>query len=139
VSDVANAILDSTDAVMLSAETAVGPYPVEAVRMMDEVARRTEAFQATAPDFAIAPTQTRPVTTAVAHGGSVLARELGAKLVAVWTETGKTVRLLSKHRAPAQIVGLSPDEAVCRRMAMYYGVQPLRLERPKDNRQMLDA
>jgi len=130
VSDVANAILDNADAVMLSAETAVGPYPTEAVRVMGRVAEMTESWQAGAPTAALVQSRdSRRVTTSVAHGASILARELGAKLVAVWTETGRTARLLSKHRVPATIVGLSPDAHVCRRMALYYGVCPLQLVR----------
>jgi len=139
VSDVANAILDAADCVMLSAETSVGRYPIESVRMMNEIARRTEAFLAQTK--AAASVQARalrwPVTTAVAHGTSLLAEELDAKLAAVWTETGNTARLISKCRLNRPIVGLSPDERVCRRMAMYYGVLPARLDRRPDTAEML--
>lgn len=138
VSDVANAILDEADCVMLSAETAVGPYAVEAVRMMGRIAAKTEAFSGRPEDGAsIRSPQTRPVTTAVGHGASVLCRELGVKLVAVWTQSGKTARLLSKHRVAATIVGLSADAAVCRRMAMYYGVEPMQICRNSHNDDML--
>ena len=137
VSDVANAILDEADCVMLSAETAVGPYALEAVRMMGRIAQKTEAFPKLEPGAAILSPQTRAVTTAVGHGASVLCRELGVKLVAVWTESGRTARLLSKHRVPATIVGLSADAAICRRTAMYYGVRPMQLWRNGDNDEML--
>jgi pyruvate kinase len=139
VSDVANAILDTADAIMLSAETAVGPYPVEAVQMMNRVAEQTETYLARRKKEAhVEAPAIRRVTTAVAHGASVLADELNVKLVAVWTETGNTARVLSKHRLSAMIVGLSPDEAVCRRMAMYYGVRPVRMQRNPSVNQMLD-
>jgi len=137
VSDVANAILDETDAVMLSAETAVGPYAVQAVRMMARIADKTEAFSGSGAGAAILSPETRHVTTAVSHGANLLCRELGVKLVAVWTESGKTARLLSKHRVPATIIGLSPDAAICRRMSLYYGVHPMQMARRSDNDNML--
>ncbi len=130
VSDVANAILDRADCVMLSAETSVGNYPVESVTMLNRIAKHTEAYLRSRQESArVDPGRTlRRVTTAVAHGASLLARELGAKLVAVWTETGNTARLLSKTRLSVPVAGLSPDERVCRRMSMFYGVIPLQME-----------
>ena len=134
VSDVANAILDAADAVMLSAETSVGSYPVESVKMMIRIAEQTEDFidrssnQLAADVNVLVPR----VPTAVAHGTNLLARELDAKLVALWTQTGNTARLLSKCRLPSVVVGLSPDEHVCRRMAMYYGIEPVQMNRDDD-------
>lgn len=141
VSDVANAILDRTDAVMLSAETSVGAYAVESVEMLGRIAEQTENYLRECGEAArIDPSRTmRRITTAVAHGANLLARELEAKLVAVWSETGNTVRLLSKTRLNVSVIGLSPDERVCRRMTMYYGVLPLQLERKRDAEQMLSA
>ena len=130
VSDVANAIFDSADCVMLSAETSVGKYPVESVEMMARIAQETETFIGAAATERLDVTATlRPVATAVAHGAAVVAKELSARAVAVWTQTGNTARLLSKCRLTAPVVGLSPDESVCRRMCLYYGVIPIRLNR----------
>lgn len=130
VSDVANAMFDSADCVMLSAETAIGRYPEQALRMIARVGQQTERFLSTSPQRPdVRSPAMRRVTTAVAHGANLLARELNARLVAVWTETGNTARLLSKHRLDQPVVGLSPDESVCRRMAMYYGVVPVRMKR----------
>ncbi|MCG8406498.1 MAG: pyruvate kinase [Phycisphaerales bacterium] len=139
VSDVANAILDAADGVMLSAETSVGAYPTESVRMMTRIADKTESYlQERNQTARIDVTKTmRRITTAVAHGASLLARELNAKLVGVWTETGNTARLLSKTRLNTMVVGLSPDEHVCRRMSMYYGVIPVQLARKQDVPSML--
>ncbi|MFH1417883.1 MAG: pyruvate kinase [Planctomycetota bacterium] len=139
VSDVANAILDSADCVMLSAETSVGAYPVQSVKMMNRIAERTEAYldaSGIAPRMDASLT-IRRVTTAVAHGASLLARELDAKLVAVWTGTGKTTRLLSKCRLDRPVIGLSPDGRVCRRMALYYGVVPVHLTHTDEVQAML--
>ncbi len=139
VSDVANAILDGADCVMLSAETSVGAYPTESVRMLTRIAEKTEAFLQERGEAARvdAAKTMRRITTAVAHGASLLARELDAKLVAVWTGTGNTARLLSKTRLYPPVIGLSPDEHVCRRMALYYGVVPIQLARESDVPTML--
>ncbi len=140
VSDVANAIFDSADAVMLSAETALGNYPVEAVRVVNRIARQTEEFLSRQPaaiaDQVATPSSLR-VTSAVAHGAALVARELQAELVAVWTETGKSARLLSKCRLAQPVIALSPSEHVCRRTAMNYGVIPVHADRPRDLDRML--
>ncbi len=139
VSDVANAILDGADAVMLSAETSVGRYPLEAVRVIRGIAGQTEAYLAARPEDSIPRVDPAELefVSAVAHGASVLARELHVRLIGVWTETGTTVRLLSKRRIPQMIVGLSPDARVCQRMSVYYGVRPVRLAHHERQREMI--
>lgn len=141
VSDAANAILDSADALMLSAETSVGAYPVESVRMLARIAAETEDFHDRAASGALTEkgAMLPRLATAVALSANLLARELDAALVAVWTQTGNTARLLSKCRLPAMIVGLSPDEHVCRRMSLYYGVRQAQLQRDDDVLAMLQA
>jgi len=139
VSDVANAILDGADAVMLSAETAVGRYPVEAVLMIRRIAEQTEPLMnrmAAGVNREVLAASMR-VTSAVARGAALLARDLSAKMVAVWTQVGNAPRLLSKHRLEMPIVGLSPDAAVCRRLAMLYGVVPIHMPHDPDDRAML--
>jgi len=139
VSDVANAILDGSDAVMLSAETSVGRYPVEAVAMMNRIAAETEDFLLrSGPKIERHPPLTSlRVTSAVVHGAKLLSDELGARLVGVWTESGFTARLISKRRLLQPIIGLSADERVCRQMCLYYGVIPLQTNRPADDNAML--
>jgi len=138
-SDVANAIFDMADAVMLSAETAVGRYPVEAVATINRIATDTETFLASgvAPPTPTVGVESLRVTSAVAHAASLAARDLHAELVAVWTETGSTAALLSKHRLPQPIVGLSPNPATCRRMALNYGVIPIEMTQPGEHDVML--
>lgn len=134
VSDVANAILDRTDAVMLSGETAVGRYPTKAVEMMHNVAIATEEFLAKRPPIEppdYISTHYRP-TAAIAHAAVAAARDLGARLVAVWSATGATVRLVARHRLPMPVVGLTYDARVARQMNLLYGVTPIRVE-PLDN------
>jgi pyruvate kinase len=129
VSDVANAILDHADAVMLSGETAVGQYPVEAVEMMNRIAVATEEYlakrrPAEVSDCTVA--KFRP-TAAITHAAVSAALDLGARLVAVWTATGTTVRLIAQHRLPMPVVGLSYNDRVCRQLNLIYGVFPIRM------------
>ncbi len=141
VSDVANAILDNADCIMLSAETSVGSYAVESVEMMSRIARETESFlDSRGSSVRVDATTTlRPVTTAVAHGATVLSEELGAKMVAVWSRAGNTARLLSKCRLNRPIVAFSESKHVCRRMAMFYGVIPIQLPKPERMMPMLGS
>lgn len=129
VSDVANAIIDRADAVMLSAETAAGAYPDLAVTMMDHVAQATEAYlreqTVRQPETHV---QKLGMTAAIAASAVQAATRLDAKLVAVWTATGETVRLIARHRLPMPVVGLTYDERVYRRLNLLYGVIPLRVE-----------
>ncbi len=141
VSDVANAIFDRADAVMLSAESAVGKYPGLAVDMMNRIADTTESYLATLP-----PVDrpcgvggfTRP-TLAVAHAAVRAALDLNVRLVAVWTATGATVRQIAQHRLPMPVVGLAYDEHVLRQMNLLYGVIPVRVEPVDHPRQMAAA
>ncbi len=136
-SDVANAIFDGTDAVMLSAETASGRHPARAVAVMDRIIREAEksgfrsAGQAEAqpgPDWAV---------HAVAHAARDAARQAEARAIVVFTETGSTARILSKLKPPCPILALSQHEAVRRRMALYRGVAPLSVTRSRGTERML--
>ncbi|MEK6693930.1 MAG: pyruvate kinase [Nitrospirota bacterium] len=122
-SDVANAVLDGTDAVMLSGETASGRYPVEAVETMARIVAAAEQGLEQAPIPAQAPSPA-PFPAAVCAAGARAARETGAKVVVAFTESGATARLLSKERPPVPIVAYTPHDAVRRLMALYWGVLP---------------
>lgn len=129
VSDIANAIIDQADAVMLSAETAAGEYPALAVTMMDHVAQATEAYlREQCVYHREARSQKLGTTAAIAASAVQAANRLDSKLVAVWTATGETVRLIARHRLPMPVVGLTYDERVYRRLNLLYGVVPLRVE-----------
>ena len=128
-SDVANAILDGSDALMLSAETASGKYPREAVGMMGRIIAEAEAHmrEIAAPQrrrehrrLSIAET----ICESVAHA----AEELDMKAVAVFTETGTTARLVSQYRPKACIFGFAHRDTVCNRMSLFWGVHPVRCE-----------
>lgn len=126
VSDVANAIFDGADAVMLSGETSVGAFPVGAVHTMAHVAEVSEDYQArraTAADPDVRPT-TLQISAAVSSGVWRIVRDLDAKLVIVWSQTGATARIFSKHRFPVPIIALSSDPRSLRQMALHFGVVP---------------
>ena len=121
-SDVANAIFDGTDAVMLSAETATGRYPVETVAMM---ARIIEVAESSIHEFPRPGGQERlKVAETVAELVCHASRELHMKLIAVFTHSGFTARLISRYRPLVPIVAFSPEADTRRRMALLWGVTP---------------
>jgi pyruvate kinase len=134
VSDVANAILDGTDAVMLSGETSVGKFPVGVVHIMSHVAEVTE--QATVASRPLRDVQlklkTHPLSAAVARGVRDIVEDLKPTLVAVYSQTGATARIFSKYRFPVPIIALSADHRALRRMALHYGVVPQEMSTPKN-------
>jgi pyruvate kinase len=121
-SDVANAIFDGSDAVMLSAETATGKYPVEAVGMMARIIEEAEASITEFPRPA--PQERLKVAETVAELVCHASRELHMKLIAVFTHSGFTARLISRYRPLVPIIAFSPEEATRRRMALIWGVRP---------------
>jgi pyruvate kinase len=140
VSDVANAVLDGADAVMLSAETAIGKHATGSVTCMNRIIARTEAasgFFARPPARVEQPSL--KVTSAVARTACLAAREHGATAIVVWTRTGNTARLISKHQLSQPILALAPNDQVCRRLALYAGVTPIRADRPADERALIRA
>ncbi len=126
-SDVANAILDGTDAVMLSAETASGSFPVESVETMARIARYTEENDEFRSPVRLAGSSVSAVARALARVASVVALELQAPWIMVFTETGATARHVSGYRPRARIAGLTPSEKVHRQLALHWGVIPILL------------
>jgi pyruvate kinase len=135
VSDVANAIFDGTDAVMLSAETSVGKYPLGAVHTMNHVAEVTEAYlldKARTENWAAPRAADSAPAAALARGAWRIVSDIGAKLVVVWSQTGATAKVFSKHHFPVAIVAFSSDTRTLRKMAMQYGVIPVQMRAPDD-------
>lgn len=137
-SDVANAILDGTDAVMLSAETAAGKYPVEAVKMMVRIAERTEDAldygQLLQRRAAAAP---RTLTDAISHATCTTAQDLGAAAIITSTKSGFTARMVSKYRPRAPVIAVSPVERVLRKLRIVWGVQPLEIKQSANTDEMI--
>ena len=121
-SDVANAIFDGTDAVMLSQETAVGQYPVEAVATMARIAREAEAtpYLSAPPPPAVGELD---VPATVSRAAVQVAADLGASAILAFTESGATARYVSRFRPRTAIIGLTTSEAARRRMALFWGVE----------------
>jgi pyruvate kinase len=136
-SDVANAIFDGTDAVMLSAETASGRFPKEAVCMMAKIVVEAESNMA---DYMQPRRRTRrglsiseTISESIAHA----AEDLPMAAIAVFTETGNTARMISKFRPKANIYAFSHVPAVCNRMNLFWGVQPVKREHALNAEEML--
>ncbi len=141
-SDIANAILDGTDAIMLSAETTVGKYPVEAVQMMVNIAnvieKNWESFR------------TRPIENpliqeifldnpeeAIAHATCDIARQLAIDVIVTSTVSGKTSRMISKYKPPSILLGITPEIATYYRLALVWGVWPVIVERTQNTDEMV--
>ena len=124
-SDIANAIMDGTDAIMLSGETASGQYPVEAVKMMAKIAIRTESALSYS-DILLAKGRLlqRSTTDAISHATVQVSYELGAAAIITSTETGYTARMVSKYRSHAAIVAVTPNEKTLRKLQLLWGVYP---------------
>ncbi len=139
-SDVANAILDGTDAVMLSGETAAGRYPVESVRMMASIISEVEqsrAYRALPEPRSVQNLRTFP--NAVARAATIAASELDVTGIVVLTNSGSTARLLMTYRPEKPIIACTPDPRVFQQMALYWGVEPYQIEMYKNTDRMLDA
>ncbi len=126
--DVSNAILDMTDAVMLSGETAVGKYPVKAVKTIKNIACITENSPYFSPDIELEVKPSKIVGDAIVKAAVDIAEKLKAKLIVVFSWSGSTALMLSKHKPSVPIVAFSPEEKVINRMALYWGVIPFYLE-----------
>jgi pyruvate kinase len=143
VSDVANAIFDGTDAVMLSGETSVGKFPLGSVHMMSHVAGVTEEYliasrstQASLPQPGSA---TLRFSAAVARGVRQIVTDLKVKLVVIWSQTGATARIFSKSRFPVPLVALSSDHRALRRAALHFGVIPFEMAPPPTMQDLVDG
>ncbi len=125
VSDVANAVLDGTDAVMLSAETAAGKYPVETVEMMASICVEAESAEEISLDAGFANKQFGRIDQSIAMGALFTAYHLGCKAILALTESGSTALWMSRHKIHVPIYGLTSQVRSQRRMALYRNVLPL--------------
>jgi pyruvate kinase len=133
VSDVANAIFDGADAVMLSGETSVGKFPLACAHMMGHIASVTEDYIARVPAPPAPPKPTDATlrfSAGLARGVWQIVQDLRIKLVAVWSQTGATARIFSKNRFQIPLLALSSDHRALRRMALHYGVAPIEMAPP---------
>jgi pyruvate kinase len=128
VTDVANAVIDGTDAVMLSGETAIGAHPVQCVRMMDKIAAEAETLVSAGDPGDLRDDENRrarPITEAVTRGTIAAAEYLQADLIVVATVTGRTALALSRMRSKVPVLAFTDKEDIARRMCLYWGVTPI--------------
>ncbi|MFN4877883.1 MAG: pyruvate kinase [Aphanizomenon sp.] len=125
VSDVANAILDGTDAVMLSNETAVGSFPVEAVATMARIAERIEQEETLNNNSRLSRDNRRSIPNAISQAVGQIAENLGAAAIMTLTQSGATARNVSKFRPKTPILAITPHVNVARQLQMVWGVRPL--------------
>ena len=127
-SDVAAAVFDGADALMLSAETAIGKHPQEACGMMARIIEKAEGSRFFSP---LPSEPGRSTREAIAHAACNIAHEIGARVLVAFTESGGTPRLISKARPDVPIVAFASDEAQLRQLALYWGVLPRLLTLPQ--------
>jgi pyruvate kinase len=139
VSDVANAVLDGTDAVMLSAETATGHYPVETVEAMSQICIEAEKSDVVELDRDFLNRTFTRIDQSVAMAALFTAHHLRVKAIAALTQSGSTALWISRHNCGCPIFALTPEVAAQRKMALYRNVRPLYLEQSSDRDQVLRA
>jgi len=136
-SDVANAILDGCDAVMLSGETAAGNYPIEAVRMMDKIACEVEPWMEVTDSFHPTMVDEPPITMAIVKAAADIARAGAFKALIVFTLSGRTARLLSGFYPRTPIFAMTPKSETARAMCLYRGVIPVYMPFPGNSDAMI--
>ena len=129
ISDVANAVYDGTSAVMLSGESAAGKYPVEAVRNMSQICEYTEQHISYKKRFLSADFLIKNILDAISHATCAMSIDVDAKAIVVCSVTGTTARMVSRFRSPVDIVGLTTDKKVWRKLALSWGVTPMLTEK----------
>ena len=140
ITDVANAIYDGTSAIMLSGETAAGRYPVESVKTMDAIARRTESdINHVKRMTQMAGGRNRlSVAAATAHAACTTAQEIGADAILTVSQRGTTARLVSRFHPGTPIIACLLDQQVRRQMALYWGVEPIMMPYASSTDELVD-
>ena len=121
----ANAVYDGSSAIMLSGESAAGRYPVEAVKVMSEIAEYTETKINYRKRFANTEFQIRSNLDAISHATCAMAIDVSAKCIVVCSMSGKTARMVSRFRCPVDILGMTTNQKVWRKLALSWGVSPV--------------
>ncbi|MFN2939621.1 pyruvate kinase [Lachnospiraceae bacterium YH-ros2226] len=140
VTDVANAVYDGTSAIMLSGESAMGDYPVEAVRAMDRIARRTEQdINYLNRQHRYERSEHQTVTDAVSHSACLMAGDLSAAAILTVTMSGRTARMVAKYRPLSPIIAGCTEEQVWRQLNMNWGVTPVLIEKQDDENELFQV
>ena len=139
VTDIANAIFDGSDAIMLSGETAIGAYPVETVTTMASVAKRAEEVFRYNKTINNNGKESISITCAISYAGSSVARDLGASVIITPTQSGTTARMVSKYRPLAPIIAATPKIRVARELSLSFGVEPVLIEPTESTDEIIKA
>ena len=137
-SDVATAVFEGTDAVMLSQETATGNHPALVAEMMAKIIVEAEQSKFYRPLASEQPGQRANVSESVARGACDIARDVGARVLVAFTESGLSARYASKHRPSVPIIAFSPNPVTRRRLALLWGVVPLHMDHLRQTDEMVD-
>jgi pyruvate kinase len=140
-SDVANAIIDGTDAVMLSGETAAGAHPVEAVRTMSRIAERAEEYRCENPSYWEREEQSGEggLVDAVSLGAVEIAEEIDASALACLTHSGRTARMIARYRPRVPVVALTDNPSLVRSLGLVWGVSCLGMDRVEETERVISA
>ena len=128
ISDVANAVYDGTSAIMLSGETAAGKYPIQTVKVMSKIAETTESSIDYIKRFHASEFKIKNTVDAISHATCGMAIDINAKAIVACSLSGMTARMVSRFRAPVDIIGLTTDENTWRKLALSWGVIPAMCE-----------
>ena len=129
ISDIANAVYDGSSAIMLSGESAFGKYPIEAVKCMAEIAEYTESHVSYQNKFWTSEFRIQNTLDAISHATCAMAIDVDAKCVVVCSVSGKTARMVSRFRCPVDIIGMTTDTKVWRKLSLSWGVLPVLSEK----------
>ena len=135
-SDVANAIFDGTDAVMLSGETAIGKYPVQTVQMMVRIIETAEASVEQAPPI-LNLDSSLSFPDAIGQAAAAVSTAVSPKAIVAFTQSGSTARLISKRRPRTPIIAFTPSERICRQLCLCWGVEPRQITLIDDTDRMV--
>jgi pyruvate kinase len=138
-SDVANAILDGTDAVMLSGETAVGSYPVASAKTMARISVSADAHLAAIWPGRLAVSHNGAITAAVSRAAVATADEVGARAIVVATESGMTARMVARYRPRVPILAVTPNPKTLHRLGLVWGVTPALVQEFTTTEEMVSA
>lgn len=140
ITDVANAIFDGSDAVMLSGETAVGKYPEEAVKFMNRIALQTEKSFNFSSMFETRRNNLRQsIEDAISLATCQISRDLGTEVILCSTQSGATARTIAKYRPSALVIAVCPDQSVVNQLLLSWGVYPILANRPQDIDELIDS
>lgn len=137
VTDVANAILDGTDAVMLSEETAIGEYPVQSVNMMRKIAQNAEKLLKTYYSKLTFPA-VKSVAEAISQSAPTIADNIRASAIITSTRSGSTAKIVAKFRPQVKLIAVTPSEKVFNKLALIWGVKPLKIPFSEDTDRMIE-